>query len=63
MRYHFKFVIRPDTLLSFEDYSERAIEGRITAETEYLARRLILERAWAQGLLISRFTSVWKVSQ
>lgn len=41
---------------------EREVESRVTAETELLARRLFLERAWASGLLVSCVLEVKQIA-
>jgi len=56
-RYDLKILLRvsePDP----ECQSEKEVRCRITAASESDARRAVLERAWAQGMLVSRFLSV-----
>jgi len=56
-RYDLKILLRtakPDP----DCPSVKIVRSRVTADSEYDARRVVLERAWAQGLLVSQFLSV-----
>ena len=41
-------------------HAERVFACNITADSELAARRKVLERSWANQLLVSRFNSVQK---
>lgn len=53
-------VYRYRTLVAVRDNygHERVCQANATARSELLARRQILERAWACGLCVSRFLAV-----
>jgi hypothetical protein len=40
------------------DLMTRVLKVNVTAEREIDARRMVLERAWFNGLLVSRFNSI-----
>jgi len=53
-RYLVVVLVRPND----NDGPEQEYEARVTAINELCARRVVLEQAWAAGLLVSRFFSV-----
>ncbi len=58
MRYEMEVLVRPEHPDDW-DHSERPIQAvNITASSELEARRQVLERAWANGLLVSQFLTI-----
>ena len=58
MRYNMEVLVRPEHPDDW-DHSERPVQAvNITAPCELVARRAVLERAWGNGLLVSRFISI-----
>ena len=58
-RYNAEVLVRVDEPTGDDCRAESPIQAvNVTASDELLARRMILERAWANGLLVSRFISI-----
>ena len=55
MRYHLDVVLRS---ASDPKGPTRMLGCRVTASDEETARRMVLARAWQQGLIVSRFVMV-----
>ena len=56
-RYHLDVILRSNNPRG-EEGPERVLGVRITAPSELMARRIVLQRAYSQRLLVSRFLSV-----
>ena len=56
MRYDMDVLLREDR--DGKEGMERALRSKVTACSEHEARRMVLERAWASQLLVSRFISI-----
>ena len=56
MRFEMNVLVRPDD----REGPESSVKVYITAATELMARRAALERAWFNGMLVSRFLAIAK---
>jgi hypothetical protein len=61
-RYNLRLIVRgdPDRLIETDTFAsvEKEVRHNVTACCELHARKSALERAWGNGLLVSRFLSV-----
>lgn len=57
-RYHLRLVIRAHNDSPRNELATQEVENRVTAEDELQARRMTLNRAYEQDLLVSRILSV-----
>jgi hypothetical protein len=58
LRFDAEVLVRCEDPQEDDCRSERPMKANVTALSEPHARRLVLERAWTNGLLVSRFLSI-----
>jgi hypothetical protein len=62
-RYEMEILVRGNVVDGWRDDETQITAVNVTASSELSARRMVLERAWGNGLLVTRFNSIKKTAK